>query len=98
MKTGIELIAEEREDQLIEHGRSIAQDVRQNRSGQLTQAATALISESETDSEEVEMMMGLMPGTWTNAVCLKMCRKSYKARLIIAGALIAAEIDRLQAE
>ena len=33
---------------------------------------------------------------WDEDLWQKMCNKSYKDRLIIAGALIAAEIDRLQ--
>ena len=38
-----------------------------------------------------------MPSDWDDTISLKMCSKSYKERLIIAGALIAAELDRLTA-
>ena len=38
-----------------------------------------------------------MPAIWDMVVVQKMCQKSYKERLIIAGALIAAEIGRVQA-
>lgn len=40
--------------------------------------------------------MSLTPPTgWDKSIWAKMCSKSYKERLIMAGALIAAELDRL---
>ncbi len=37
-----------------------------------------------------------MPKEWDKTITEKMLNKNYKQRLVIAGALIAAEIDRLE--
>lgn len=86
MKTGIELIAEERQEQIEKHGRTITKDVAYNNRGQLADGAIAMINK---DSSE-------FPKEWDRKVTQKMVAKGYKHRLIIAGALIAAEIDRIQ--
>jgi hypothetical protein len=91
MKTGIELIAQERKEQIEKHGRNIQEDVEFNCDGELAQAATALL-----DTED-EKRFRQMPEMWDDDQCVRMTGKPYKERLIIAGALIAAEIDRLQA-
>ena len=89
METGIELIAIERQEQIEKHFRTIAEDVRENRTGQLVVGAIALAR-----SERIGFW-DEMPMTWNEKLCKKMAKKPYKERLIIAGALIAAEIDRL---
>ena len=86
-KTGIELIAEERLEQLTKHNRTIEKDVEQNNNYELRRGAIALL---EDDSNKFS-------GFWNKEICDKMANKSYKERLIIAGAFIAAELDRLQA-
>ena len=86
-KTGIELIAIERQEQIEKHGRTIEYDRKFNSSGQLQQGALALIHEH----------FGDFPAIWDDNLCSKMFAKPLKERLVIAGALIAAEIDRLQA-
>jgi len=85
MKTGIELIAEERAEHFTKHGRTIQRDAFDNNSGELLMAANALIVGE----------YGHFPSTWDDAVCRKMSDKPIIERLAIAGALIAAEIDRL---
>lgn len=82
--TGIELITGER----LQHkmcGRTIKYDHENNADGQLAQAAAALIEGDVT----------WMPEGWDDEKCKKLIKKSYKERLAIAGALIAAELDRL---
>jgi len=37
----------------------------------------------------------IMPASWDGTIVEKMCNRSYKEKLIIANALIAAEIDRI---
>ncbi len=86
METGIELIAEERYEQILKHGRSIENDVVENCNGELVQGALVLAGGYHLDN---------MPKKWDVKICEKMRNKAYKERLIIAGALIAAEIDRL---
>jgi len=89
MKTGIELIADERAEQINKHGWDIDHDVEENKEGQLPTAAMWLIEGGLT-------MRQRTPSEWDEITWQRMCDKSYKDRLIIAGALIAAEIDRLQ--
>lgn len=91
MKTGIELIAEERQEQIEKHGRTIKEDAKYNCSQQLTMGAEALICNNGAGD------WNKFPMRWDDTICAKMINKPYKERLIIAGALIAAEIDRIQA-
>lgn len=86
-KTGIELIAEERREQIEKHGRTIQTDLEVNKGGALSMAAKGVITGD----------WGEFPAEWDSDAIRKMCGKPYKDRLIIAGALLAAEIDRLQA-
>lgn len=89
--TGIELIAKERQEQIEKHGRTVHKDSIDNYDSQLSLGALMLLS---VDYEE-----GIDPASypegWDHEICMKMIGKSYKERLIIAGALIAAELDRL---
>lgn len=87
MKTGIELIAIERKEQIEKHGRTIENDVVENEDGQLKYGAVALLTSLDED----------FPAEWNYATCKKMMAKPELEKLIIAGAFIAAEIDRLQA-
>lgn len=95
MKSGIELISEERQEQIQKHGRSISQDVVYNSGLEkpLTKAASALTVEHGIQLAAESMK----PSNWDQEIWFKMMSKPYKERLIIAGALIAAEIDRVQA-
>lgn len=88
-KTGIELIAEERAEQIEKHGRTTQYDVEQNNLQQLADAAMTLAQETIHELTPA-------PYGWTVKIWSKMINKPYKERLIIAGALLAAEIDRLQ--
>lgn len=85
--TGIELIAKERQEQIEKHGRRIIDDVAYNSRGELVLAATILLKQ----------VGGIpWPKNWDKGICDRMFNKPQKERLIIAGALIAAEIDRIQ--
>jgi len=94
MKTGVELIAQERAEQIEKHGRTIESDIANNKAYQLTEAAAVLSTERFRSSKQ---RFSLMPDDWDDEISLKICRKSRKERLIIAGALIAAELDKIQA-
>lgn len=86
---GAELIAQERERQLNELNITVEQDVISNENWQLSYAASTLC--------KVMTLPGLLPPkNWDIAVWRKMLNKGYKERLVIAGALIAAELDRMQ--
>lgn len=87
--SGVELIKKERDEQIRKHGYMICDDVENNNNCQLTQAAQGLLKGIKDFSRTTP------PNNWSSIVWIKMISKSYKERLIIAGALIAAEIDRL---
>ena len=91
MKTGIELIAEERKEQIEKHGFDLEFETEFNSSGELREAAIAAICESGSAD------IFKFPSTWDFEIKMIVTIKSYRDRLVIAGALIAAEIDRIQA-
>lgn len=102
-KTGIELITEERHEQIEKHGYSIKKDMDANNHYQLSQAAGLLcyVDEEEVaceiDDDDNKDFSGCCPSDWDEARWNKMMAKPYNERLIIAGGLIAAELDRLSA-
>lgn len=95
--TGIELITKEREEHFTKHGRSLLEDVIHNKGFQLAHGAEALISKDWSYGFDNEEDLNQCPADWNYSKWLKMYSKGYKQRLIIAGALIAAEIDRINA-
>jgi len=102
MKTGVELIAEERQDQIEKHGRTIEQDVKNNAHGQLLEGIMLLISNVAMNRQGVEMpkeaFEDLRPSDWGREICFKMMAKPEIDQLKIIGAFAAAEIDRLQSQ
>lgn len=91
MNTGIELIAKERQEQIEKHGRTPETDYNQNYEGQLPFAASCLAFDEIEDWDARHEA----PVNWNLDIWQKMHDKPHKERLIIAGALIAAELDRL---
>lgn len=94
MRTGIELIAEERQEQIEKHGRTTYLDVRYNDGQQLRLAAKKLLVKWD-GLEDGNLSRNEPPQGWDENIWKKMISKDYKERLIIAGALIAAELDRI---
>ena len=93
--TGIELIAQERQEQIEKHGFTVAKDATENNEGELGYFA-GLLCHSHTAEANA---MAYLPPRWKKDkkdMCRKMINKSYLQRLVISGALIAAEIDRIQ--
>lgn len=85
MKTAIQLIAKERNEQIKKHGRSIEDDAVENSYGQLIDGAINLMKEEFNDRKK--------PYRWDKKIWEKMRAKPPLQRYIIAGALIAAQID-----
>ena len=85
-KTGIELISEERNEQIEKHGWSIENDSDYG-SGQLLKAALFCINQTLFE----------WPWNWTEQFRKKIIQNDRISQLKKAGAFIAAEIDRLQA-
>ena len=82
---GAKLIGIERKAQLEVHGITLKIDKDRNAAEQLRFAAIGLIGEDRFED---------CPIGWDKTWWRKTCEKSYRERLVIAGALIAAEIDR----
>lgn len=87
---GVELIAQERDEQISKHGRTVENDVITNSNCQLAVAANQLCD------PPFDVPNYFPPMGWDESIWEYISSKSYKERLIISGALIAAEIDRLQ--
>jgi hypothetical protein len=90
--TGIELISKERQEQIEKHNISIEDDLINNKAHQLSESAAVLATE-KFPSDRSRLIC--MPKEWNDEACLKMCKKDRFNRLIIAGALIAAELDKM---
>lgn len=97
-KTGIELIAEERREQIEKHGYT-ADFVKSNpeyyERNQMSYAASILCASEWGCLDEDDISEDFPPLNWPEDEWDKMVRKPYNERLIIAGALIAAELDRI---
>lgn len=89
MKTGAELIQDERLEQQVKHGYDSYHDSAINSDGQLVDAAT-IIANIETMTIHDWREIG-----WNDDRYYHIKKKSKVEQLAIAGALIAAEIDRL---
>jgi len=84
-KTGIELISEEREEQIKKHGFDSSHD-KEHMNGELLVVAQCLITNDYSE----------FPKNWGSFYMEKLMSKTGIEALKIAGALIAAEIDRLR--
>lgn len=85
MKTGIELITEERAEQIQKHGFDANRDDNYTIE-ELKDVATYLLTGEAR----------FYPHTWSKEWKDKFDKKTRIEKLAIAGALLAAEIDRLQ--
>lgn len=92
LKTGVELINDERNEQIEKHGRTVKKDVLENDDYQLSRFASVLCLPF-TNSFNAKYDI---PHNWDKELCVKMLNKTYHERLIIAGALLAAEFDRIK--
>lgn len=93
MKTGIELIADERQHQINKHGftgEHHANHPEWYDKGQLLQAAEQLISRHPIERDSY-------PENWDDDWFTDLLCRGYDERAIIAGALIASELDRRNA-
>lgn len=97
MKTGIELISDERKEQIEKHGFSVTKDAEFYEDYELIQAALFCID--LTTETGYGLKTGIMwPEDWGKKFKKKIMAKDKIGQLKVAGALIAAEIDRLQTQ
>ena len=94
LSEGAQKIIIEREEQIEKHNYTNGFDIEENREGQLITAARSLII-LNMDIYDEHQRFRLKPAGWDSDRWLKMTSKPYPERLIIAGALIAAEYDRV---
>ncbi|MBX2976439.1 MAG: hypothetical protein KF721_09910 [Ignavibacteriaceae bacterium] len=90
VKNGIDLISEERAKQ-INKGKTAEADLTKNPKGQLSVAAGILAQKYIPK----DVINSWAPVGWDYDNWLQLLDKPYPERLVIAGALIAAEIDRV---
>jgi hypothetical protein len=92
MKSGIELISEERSEQINKHGFTQDHDLHVEVNGGLVDAAIYLMMNYSGYSDNSRFFPEKWEESWRN----KFDEKGDIDSLKVAGALIAAEIDRLQ--
>jgi len=98
LNNGVGRILNKRLNQLAKVA-TIEQDVKNNSNGQLANMAHFLCLNPEESTEFTDAMNVTVVGrlhSWHPVVIDKMLRESYEERLAMAGALIAAELDRLE--
>lgn len=96
--TGAELIAKERQEQIEKHNYTLENDLKYNKQELIAIAKYFLTDHDDAENENYEEYLfkdedGPKLGP---KLFMKYWGKNYKDRLVIAGALIAAEIDRIQ--
>jgi len=97
MKTGVELITEERAKQISKHGFTGEHHFNHPEwydKRQLTSAAH-MIEAYDKDCGLCQIYRSMPPVNWDRDWWERLCDKPYNERLVIAGAFIASEIDRL---
>lgn len=97
MKTGIELIAQERKEQIEKHGFTIEKYYRYYVNGELLQAACFCLELADPKLYFVQELAALKtwPKKWDVKFKNKIVRKSKVEKLIVAGAFFMAENDRV---
>lgn len=85
MEREVELINEERVEQIEVHGFTIDHDKKRNSKGQLAKAAAFVLTKDPYH----------FPSDWSEEWYNKLSKKKGVEALKVAGALIAAEIKRL---
>lgn len=95
MKTGIESIAQERAEQIEKHGFTVQSDRIDNIGGELVLLIKYLLLDNN-DAEKDNLREYFEGCSYNMSYIDKFDTKTKLERLVIAGALIAAEIDRIQ--
>lgn len=91
--TGVQLIATERREQIMKHKRTVLNDLKTNTNNELLLAASRLLTQVLGNSGHYPAW----PSHWDDAICDKMDAKTDFEKVQIAGAFMAADLDRRQA-
>lgn len=90
--TGAQLITDERREQILRHKRTVKYDVEANQANELLLAAARLIYSVARIS-----ILPKWPDHWDPKICAKMDEKTDFEKIVIAGAFLAADLDRRMA-
>lgn len=93
IKSGVELISEERKKQIYKHGFTAehhASHPEWYNKGQLIEAAHTL------STKEINFKSCSVPLNWDVKWFNDLCNRPYEERLVIAGALFASQIDMIK--
>lgn len=93
MKTGIELIQDERNEQIHKHGFSLEKDKQYYQKGELKQAAQYCLMLAKFGYYEDKKVF--WPHGWDWHYEQKITNKTKVGKLIVAGALLLAEGERV---
>jgi hypothetical protein len=93
-KTGVQLIAEERNEQINKHGFSVTEDAEYYQKMELIQAALFCIDQVVHEGFGLKTYK-TWPSGWQEKFMHKIMAKDDIGKLKVAGAFIAAEIDRI---
>lgn len=91
--TGAQLITDERREQILLHKKTVKHDVAANTKNELELAAMRLIMQVASKSVHLPSW----PEHWDKSFCDKMDAKTDFEKIQIAGALLAASLDRRMA-
>jgi hypothetical protein len=94
MKTGIELITEERREQIEKHGFSIIEDAEYYQNFELLQAALFCIDQATPFGHGLKTYKN-WPANWDKRFEHKILAKTELEQLAVAGAFIAARMDQI---
>lgn len=97
MKSGIELIAQERQEQIEKHGFSVKDDAEYYKLYELLQAALFCIDQAIPAGYGLKTGIG-WPQNWGREFEVKILSKDVVGQLKVAGAFIAAQIDKIISE
>lgn len=96
MKTGIELITEERQKQISKHGKTPEHDLEYNKHYQLCAAIAMLANVEIGYFDKNDAMDNYCPDGWDESWWENLLSKNYEEKMIIIGALAAGELDRIK--
>ena len=94
MKTGIELIKKEREEQIHKHGFSLQKDAEFYKNGELMQASDFCLEQARIKAGIINVERIKWPDGWGEYFEQKIRNKSVIDQLTVCGAFILAEKDR----
>ena len=94
---GLKMIKRERVEHFTKHGRTLEMDAEKNKEYQLTAAAMMLLMQTPGSADPMQSVEKIIEaGSFDEPLIRTMMAKPYEKRLVIAGSLIAAELDRLK--